>query len=49
MGVAKDLAKAEEWFRKAAEQGVDMAQYNLGICYGQGYGVAQNREEEVKW
>lgn len=32
-GVAKDLAKAAEWYRKAAEKKHVRAQYNLGILY----------------
>ncbi len=32
-GVAKDLAKAAEWYRKAAEKKHVRAKYNLGILY----------------
>ena len=32
-GVAQDAEQAVEWFRKAAEQGDDVAQYNLGVLY----------------
>ena len=41
--------KAAERFRKAAEQGYAPAQYNLGVCYAKGQGVAQNYAEAVKW
>jgi len=35
--------------RKAAEQGDAVAQNNLGVCYEQGNGVAQDIDEAVKW
>jgi predicted HTH domain antitoxin len=35
--------------QKAAEQGDAKAQYNLGIRYTNGIGVAENQEEAVKW
>jgi hypothetical protein len=39
-GVTRDYAQAVEWFRKAAEQGDAMVQYNLGVCYENGNGVS---------
>lgn len=41
--------KAAEWFRKAAEQGYVMGQYNLGLMYRLGRGVPQNYAEAMKW
>ena len=38
-----------QWFRKAAEQGSAIAQYNLGFMYDAGEGVAANGAEAVKW
>ena len=38
-----------EKYKKAAEQGDADAQYNLGICYDKGDGVAQSYAEAVKW
>ena len=35
--------------RKAAEQGDAKAQYNLGIAYYNGEGVAKDQVEAVKW
>ena len=32
-GVAKDQVEAVKWYRKAAEQNLAEAQYNLGVCY----------------
>jgi TPR repeat protein len=48
-GVAKDEAEAVKWYRKAAEQNHDQAQYNLGNSYFSGQGVATNYVEAVKW
>ena len=49
LGVAKDEAEAVKWFRKAAEQNVADAQYNLGVCYANGQGVPEDDAESVKW
>jgi hypothetical protein len=49
LGVAKDEAEAVKWFRKAAEQNVADAQYNLGVCYANGQGVTEDDAESVKW
>jgi TPR repeat protein len=38
--VAQDYIEAVRWFRKAAEQGHMEAQYNLGLLYENGTGVA---------
>src|SRR5437667_25640 len=47
--VEKDLVEAVKWYRKAAEQNIASAQYNLGICYSDGQGVAKDDVEAVKW
>jgi TPR repeat protein len=39
---AKDDAAAANWYRKAAEQGYDKAQNNLGLLYEEGRGVEQD-------
>ena len=44
-----DYATELKIIRPLAVQGVDWAQYNLGIMYDQGQGVAQNYAEAVKW
>lgn len=36
-------------FRKAAEQGNIDAQFTLGKCYYNGYGVTQSYTDAVKW
>ena len=38
-----------KWYRKAAEQGDALAQYNLGGMYDEGQGVPQNDVEAAKW
>jgi TPR repeat protein len=38
-----------ETFKKAAEQGNDKAQNNLGVCYANGLGVKQDLEKAAKW
>ncbi|MEI6818558.1 MAG: tetratricopeptide repeat protein, partial [Verrucomicrobiota bacterium] len=40
--------KIAEW-RKAAEQGFAPAQFNLGLCYSKGKGVAKDAVEAAKW
>ena len=42
-GVRQNYKKAVELYRKAANQGVASAQYNLGIMYYHGQGVRQNK------
>jgi len=47
--VTKDAVESMKWYRKAAEQGLAYAQYNLGDCYVKGTGVAKDEVEAVKW
>ena len=44
-----DFATSPSEWRKMAEQGQAIAQYNLGIIYEYGRGVRQNDIEAVKW
>ena len=48
-GVAQDYVEAAKWYRRAAEQGDDSAQFNLGRMYADGEGVAQDYVEAAKW
>ncbi len=48
-GVAQDRQKSVEWLTKAAEQGLDVAQANLGMMYCAGYIVKQDTAEGMKW
>jgi TPR repeat protein len=47
--VPKDAAKAVEWYRRNAERGDAEAQFNLGIKYESGDGIAKDVTEAVKW
>ncbi|MEJ0011975.1 MAG: peptidoglycan-binding protein [Bauldia sp.] len=47
--VKKDLAKAAEWYTKAAQGGVAVAQYRLGSLYERGQGVAKDLTSAVNW
>jgi len=49
-GVPQDDAEAVRWYRLAADQGHDRAQYNLGLAYANGhFGVPQDEAEAVRW
>jgi len=41
--------EANNWFRKAADQGYAKAQSNLGWMYAQGKGVAQDYKQALRW
>ena len=43
--VAKDCQKAVSLFRKAANNDFSLSQFNLGICYEQGWGVEKNHNQ----
>ena len=38
----QDYAAAMRWYRKAADQNLVDAQYNLGVMYDKGQGVTQD-------
>src|SRR5260221_833643 len=49
-GVEKDVAAAVQWYRRAAEQDLDVAQQHLVSIYRKGEGtVAPNPIESTKW
>ena len=48
-GLAVDYQEAFRWYKKAAEQGYDLAQINIGYLYDNGLGVKENKREAVKW
>lgn len=48
-GVEQDYKQAYSWFLKAAEQGFDKAQQNLGIMYKKGMGIEKNLEKATYW
>lgn len=49
IGVDKDFKKAAQWFRRAAEKGHAVAQYNLGIMTYLGQGVDQDYRQAAEW
>jgi TPR repeat protein len=48
-GVLQDYAEGMRWLRKAADQGNEVAQRNIGMLYLQGLGVPQDRAEAIRW
>ena len=48
-GVAEDMAKAAQWYEKAAEHGLAPAQYRLGSFYEKGVGVARDVARARHW
>ena len=48
-GVEKNLDEAFKWYKKSAEQGNSIGQYNLGSAYKNGEGVENNVDEALKW
>jgi TPR repeat protein len=48
-GVAKDATEGVKWIRKAAERGLPIAQYDLGMSYIDGTGVARDLHAAKLW
>ena len=48
-GVEQDTVEAATWYRKSAEAGYAVAQFNLGFMYCRGEGVEQDTVEAAKW
>ena len=48
-GMTPAEVKAFEAYKAKAEKGDPAAQYNLGVCYHIGNGVAKDTVEAVKW
>ena len=48
-GVVQDHEQAIYWYKKAAEQGHDSAQYNLGHKYLEGKGVEKDINKAIEW
>jgi TPR repeat protein len=42
LGVSQDYKLAMEWYQKAASNGSDVAQNNIGSLYDNGLGVSQD-------
>lgn len=47
--MTQDYDKAFEWYTKAADQGLDVAQLNIGDLYENGYGVPQDYDKAFEW
>lgn len=47
--MTQDYAEAVKWYRLATEQGITLAQYNLGVMYKSGDGVTQDYVQAIKW
>ena len=45
----QDYTTALAKFQRAAEQGISDAQYNLGVMYERGRGIAQDDKQAVRW
>ena len=48
-GTAKDYAEAFRWFKLAADQDLNIAQYNLGVMYLKGVYVPKDHEQAKHW
>ena len=48
-GISVDYAEAVKWYRKAADQGLAKAQFNLGVMYDSGNGVPKDDAKAVEW
>ena len=46
---ANNYAEAAEWFKKAADQGLANAQFNLGVAYLFGNGVPRDYGQAAEW
>lgn len=46
---SQDNTEAVKWYRRAAEQELALAQYNLGVMYAKGEGVPRNDQEAYVW
>ena len=47
--IKKDLAKAFDYFSRAAKFDNPVAQYDLGMCYERGDGVARDYRKSIEW
>ena len=48
-GVTQNYERAAFWFRRAADQGIANAAYNLGVLYQQGLGQEQDLQKALDW
>lgn len=48
-GAAQDCVQAAHWYRKAADQGHSLAQFNLAMMYAAGQGVPRDEAQSRAW
>ena len=48
-GISEDYVAAFNWYKKAAELGFAMAQYNVGLMYDLGRGIPEDKFMAVHW
>ena len=48
-GVEQDFALAMKWYRRAADQGLANAQYNVGWLYANAVGIPRDENEAARW
>jgi hypothetical protein len=48
-GVRRSFSRAIEWWKKAARQKDNKAEFNLGLAYLYGEGVPKNRAHAKLW
>ena len=48
-GVPQNDKEAANWYRKAANQGLAIAQVNLGVMYDNGEGIPENDVKAYSW
>jgi hypothetical protein len=49
IGVETNHTESFKWYRKAALQGVNLAQFNVALAYKEGKGVEKNLVESYTW
>ena len=49
LGVSRNEEEALHWYRRSAEQGVALAQFNLGLMYANGLGADRDYEQAGAW
>ena len=49
VGIAKDITKAETWYKRAAERGNAMAMFSLGEMYLLGNGIKVDAQKAEAW
>ena len=48
-GLKQDYGEALKWYRRAADKGYALAQYNLGLAYEHGHGVTADAQKAIKF